>query len=96
MPPDKRTGRPSPGNRPATYTNTHPERTAPGPRSVATLPVAWHEVAEYESAAAYADGWVAGWTAAHRAMRNAIAEATQGLPHDAAEVVRQLVRVWDR
>lgn len=37
-----------------------------------------------------------GWRDAERAMSNAIAEVTYGIPRNAAEVVAMLVRCWDR
>lgn len=39
-------------------------------------------------------GYAAGLDAANRAINDTIAEVTAGMPHDAAEVVRQLVGTW--
>ncbi len=58
----------------------------------------WRDRAEYarRTGLTFDDGCAYGWQAAHRAMRNTIADACQGIPHDAAEIIRQLVRTWDR
>jgi uncharacterized protein YjaZ len=58
----------------------------------------WSDRAEYErrTGLTFDDGVAYGYEAARRAMNNAIAEATQGLPHDAAEIIRRLVHSWDR
>jgi hypothetical protein len=45
--------------------------------------------------AGVAHGHVVGYAAASRAVSNAISEACQGIPYDAAEVIRRLVHSWD-
>lgn len=58
----------------------------------------WLDRAQYaeRTSMTFNDGVEFGWYMASRRMNNAIAEACQGMPHDAAEVVRRLVRDWDR
>jgi hypothetical protein len=54
----------------------------------------WADRAEYakRTQLTFDDGVEWGWYSARRAMRNALAEACQGIPLDAARVIESLLR----
>lgn len=60
------------------------------------LPDAVHEVAEYEAACAYSDGFAAGYAKALQDVSDEIVVATGVEPLDPRAVIRWLVRTFDR
>lgn len=57
-----------------------------------SLPVAWHEQAEWEAEFAYHQGYADGWAAAEQHIAAEICEALGRPPADAKAVIRWLIR----
>jgi hypothetical protein len=62
---------------------------------VTNLPEAWHELTEFEVAAAHAAGYRLGLEHARLAVDAVIAEVIAGQPDAAKAIVERLVRGWD-
>lgn len=83
-----------------TQTHVRPATRDGAPRrptkTSTSIPLAWHQQAEWEAEMNYGQGWRDGVEHARRAMQAGIEEAIAGEMPSAKAVVERLVRTWDQ